>query len=177
MKYSDMNDRITQAFNQFSKGITICIINRVLGIISILLIICSCLLLTFCFWLLTGSKYIENTMNQLCKDIDFTEFKNMIHDTIKHISNTVNSYLGFPFVPKTEIKKEFDESIRSHIHDEINSSDISSSDSFDYVEIVESSHIKSKQAPIDLTSDDNDNSDSKTSGSYESLPEAIDDNE
>ena len=173
VKYSNMNDRTTQAFNKFSKSVTICIINRVLGIISILLIICSCLLLAFCFWLLTGSKYIENTMSQLCKDVDFTEFKNTVHDTITHISVTINSYLGFPFIPKTEIKEEFDESIQSHMEPVIDTSDDISDSSSD-VEIVEMTVDKPKQPVIDLTNDDSDNNDTKTTDSYESLPEAMD---
>ena len=113
--YTTMNDDTTNAFHKFSKSISICIINRLLGIISVLFIIASFLFLAVCFWLLTGSKYIENTMIELCKDVDFSEFKNMVDEYISSISNTVNSYLGYPFIPKTEIKHEFKTSLKNHI--------------------------------------------------------------
>ena len=115
--YTTMNDRTNEAFHKFSKSISICIINRFLGIISVLLIIASFLFLALCFWLLTGSKYIENTMNELCKDVDFNEFKNMVDEYISSISNTVNSYIGYPFIPKTEIKREFKKSLKSHMYE------------------------------------------------------------
>lgn len=175
-----MNDRTTESFHKFSKSITICIINRFLGIISVLLIIASFLFLALCFWLLTGSKYIENNMNELCKDVDFSEFKNMVDEYISSISNTVNSYIGYPFIPKTEIKREFKESLKSHVDYEIDTdssnSEFSSSSSTSDVEIVEMSLNKPIKTPIDLTNEDPDSSDTKTTCSYKSLPEAMDEN-
>ena len=170
--YTTMNDDTTNAFRKFSKSISICIINRLLGIISVLFIIASFLFLAVCFWLLTGSKYIENTMIELCKDVDFSEFKNMVDEYISSISNTVNSYLGYPFIPKTEIKHEFKTSLKNHIDNNREDHSISSdSDSDSDIEDVTEEMKKEKFCEvIDFTiscdsDDDNSNDDNSNDNS------------
>lgn len=96
------------AFKEFSKNISYCIFNRILGIISWLLIIASNICLLLCYCLLTGSKYLEYMMIDICTDMDLIYFQVVANHTIQSVSDTVNDWLGSrDSVSKTNIKREF----------------------------------------------------------------------
>ena len=104
------------AFKEFSKNISYCIFNRILGIISLLLIIVSSVFLLLCSWLLTGSKYVEKLMVDLSTDMDLFCFQSVANDTIQSVSDTVNNWFGTrSFISKTNIKSEFASMLERHL--------------------------------------------------------------
>lgn len=104
------------AFKEFSKNISYCIFNRILGIISLLLIILSCLCLLLCYWLLAGSKYVELVMVDICADLDLLYFQRIANDTIQSVSDIVNGWVGARnFVSKKNIKSEFASMLERHL--------------------------------------------------------------
>ena len=104
------------AFKEFSKNISYCIFNRILGIISLLLIIVSSVFLLLCYWLLTGSKYVEKLMVDLSTDMDLFCFQSVANDTIQSVSDTVNNWFGTrSFISKTNIKSEFASMLERHL--------------------------------------------------------------
>jgi len=111
----NMNNHTVLAFKEFSKNISYCIFNRILGIISMLLIILSCLCLLLCYWLLSGSKYVEQVMVDICADLDLFYFQKLTNDIIKTVSCAVNNWLGRNFVSKTNIKSEITSMLERHL--------------------------------------------------------------
>ncbi len=94
------------AFSEFSKNISISIFSRILGIFSFLLIISSGIFLILCYWLLTGSKYIEYCIVQLTINHDSTSIKNVFDNTIQLISDKINQITPWNIIPASNIKKE-----------------------------------------------------------------------
>lgn len=114
------------AFKEFSRNISYCIFNRILGIISLLLIIASSVFLLLCYWLLTGSKYVEHIMIDICADMDLLYFQRIANDTIQSVSDTVNGWFGTKnFVSKTNIKSEFTSMLERHLAPDWANEDIS----------------------------------------------------
>jgi len=114
------------AFKEFSRNISYCIFNRILGIISLLLIIASSVFLLLCYWLLTGSKYVEHIMIDICADMDLLYFQRIANDTIQSVSDTVNGWFGTRnFVSKTNIKSEFTSMLERHLAPDWANEDIS----------------------------------------------------
>ena len=104
------------AFKGFSKNISYCIFNRILGMVSLLLIIASCVCLLLCYWLLTGSKYVEQIMVNICADMDLFYFQRLANDTIQTVTDKVNNCVGSrDFVSKTNIKREFASMLERHL--------------------------------------------------------------
>jgi hypothetical protein len=114
------------AFKEFSRNISCCIFNRILGIVSLLLIIASSVCLLLCYWLLTGSKYVEHIMVDICADMDLLYFQRIANDTIQSVSDTVNGWFGTRnFVSKTNIKSEFTSMLERHLAPDWANEDIS----------------------------------------------------
>ena len=88
--YSHANKNADAAFEEFSRNISICMFNRMLGIVSLVLIILSSVFLLLCYWLLTGSKYVEKIMVDICADIDIIYFQSMVNDLIQIVGDKVN---------------------------------------------------------------------------------------
>jgi hypothetical protein len=128
------------AFKGFSKNISYCIFNRILGMVSLLLIIASCACLLLCYWLLTGSKYVEHIMVNICADMDLFYFQRLANDTIQTVTDKVNNWTGSrDFVSKTNIKREFASMLERHLApdwanevDEVDEDSDNSSDDEDY---------------------------------------------
>lgn len=104
------------AFKEFSKNISYCIFNRIIGIISLLLIIASWICLLLCYWLLTCSKYVQHISIDICEDMDLFCVQSVAHYTIQHVSDTINDCFGTrSFVSKTNIKSEFASMLERHL--------------------------------------------------------------
>ena len=104
------------ACKNFTKNISYSIFNRILGMISLLFIIVSSIFLLLCYWLLTGSKYVEKLMVDICADMDLFCFQSVANDTIQSVSDTVNDWFGTrSFVSKTNIKSEFASMLERHL--------------------------------------------------------------
>ena len=158
----NMNKETELAFKEFSKNISYCIFNRILAIISILLVILSCLCLLLCYWLLAGSKYVEQVMVDICADLDLFYFQKLAHNTITTVSDTINSWLGRNFASKTDIKREFDSIIERHLAPEWaneNKDDLSSE--------------TSSASSVKINENSNSNSDDGESGDEESGDEEV----
>ena len=108
------------AFKEFSKNISYCIFNRIIGIISLLLIIASWICLLLCYWLLTCSKYVQHITIDICEDMDLFCVQSVAHYTIQHVSDTINDCFGTrSFVSKTNIKSEFASMLERHLAPEL----------------------------------------------------------
>lgn len=104
------------AFKEFSKNISYCIFNRIIGIISLLLIIASWICLLLCYWLLTCSKYVQHITIDICEDMDLFCVQSVAHYTIQHVSDTINDCFGTrSFVSKSNIKSEFASMLERHL--------------------------------------------------------------
>ena len=93
-------------FANFSKNISICIFSRILGMISLLLVITSGLFLLLCFWLINASKYVERFIIQITMNHDTTSIKNIFDNTIDTIAENMNEYTLWNMIPSEQIKKE-----------------------------------------------------------------------
>ena len=113
--YSHANKNADAAFEEFSRSISICIFNRMLGVVSLVLIIISSIFLLLCYWLLTGSRYVEKIMVDICADIDIIYFQSMVNEVIQIVSDKVNELFGRSFVSKTNIKNEFSSMLERHL--------------------------------------------------------------
>jgi len=113
--YSHTNKNADAAFEELSRNISICMFNRMLGIVSLVLIILSSIFLLLCYWLLTGSKYVEKIMVDISADIDIIYFQSMVNDLIQIVGDKVNGLFGRSFVSKTNIKNEFSSMLERHL--------------------------------------------------------------
>lgn len=104
-------------FKEISKNIFYCIFNRILGIISWLLIIASNICLLLCYCLLSGSNYIEYMMIDICADMDIIYFQKVANHTTQSVLDTVNNWVvgSRDSVSKTNIKSEFTSILERHL--------------------------------------------------------------
>jgi hypothetical protein len=171
------------AFSEFSKNISISIFSRILGIFSFLLIISSGIFLILCYWLLTGSKYIEYCIVQLTINHDSTSIKNVFDNTIQLISDKINQITPWNIIPASNIKKEtcvIYETRMNNKDTEVSDVEISDTevsdveisdtevsdveisdiqDSYDNIETILDSSDSSEQDTESLTGNDSDTSD------------------
>jgi len=142
------------AFSEFSKNMSICIFTRVLGILSFLLIITSGIFLLLCYWLLTGSKYVEQIILRMTINHDQTSMKNIFDTTIQTISNRINAFTLWNIISSPGIKKEVEIFYQSQTKPQDsseNNSSISDSDSSDSDSEVENNIDDSHSTDDDLT--------------------------
>ena len=160
----NMNMGTELAFKEFSKNISYCIVNRILGIISWLLIIASNICLLLCYSLLTCSKCVEHMMLDICADMDLLYFQKVANDTIQSVSDTVNNWLGSrDFVSKTNINSDFTSMFERYLTPEW-VTDLATEDMCDNHPVNEDD-VKIKTEPIVLNEELSDDS------SYESSDE------
>jgi cobalamin biosynthesis protein CobT len=154
------------AFEEFSRSISICIFNRMLGVVSLVLIIVSSMCLLLCYWLLTGSRYVEQFMVNICADIDIVYFKSLANDIIQIVSDSANELVGRNFVSKTKIKSEFSSMLERHLAPDwattLTDDEASCSDS-----VTDVSEVEIKEETIDVTDDNNDDDTSHSSDENE----------
>ena len=163
---SHANMNADAAFEEFSRSISICIFNRMLGVVSLVLIIVSSMCLLLCYWLLTGSRYVEQFMVNICADIDIVYFKSLANDIIQIVSDSANELVGRNFVSKTKIKNEFSSMLERHLAPDwattLTDDEASCSDS-----VTNVSEVEIKEETIDVTPDNNDDDTSHSSDENE----------
>ena len=155
------------AFKEFSKNISYCIFNRIIGIIRLLLIIASSICLLLCYCLLTASKYLEYMMIDICYDMDIIYFQKVANDTIQSVLDTVNNWVvcSRDSGSKTNIKREFDSMIERQLTPEWaneNNDDLSNETS-----------STSSDSSVKISESSNSNSDDDESGDDESGDEEV----
>lgn len=159
----NMNKEAEIAFKEFSKNISYCIFNRILGIVSLLLIIASSVCLLLCYWLLTGSKYVEHIMIDICADLDLFYFQTLAKNTIKTVYDTINSWTGSrTFVSKTNIKSEFTTMFERHLAPDW------ANEMNEDLSLSNETSSNSSTSSIKLSENSNNNSDEESSSGEES---------
>lgn len=95
-------------FGEFSRGISICICIRILGMFSSLFMVISSLSFILCYGLLQSSKYIDQFISQLNdkNDHTITAIKKMTNATIISIGNSMLGVLMPWNIDLTIIKEE-----------------------------------------------------------------------
>ena len=96
----------TTAYALFSQSITYFVFYRMLGIISLMLVMSSSLFLILWYSLLTGSQIIDSYMEDIYLSIDVSNFDQLISDAISMVSRRVNTLFGQEIIPETKIKTE-----------------------------------------------------------------------
>ena len=95
------------AFKEFSRSISISIFARILGIISLIFITISSICLLLCYWLLTGSRYVEQLMETMYSNIDVEYFKTFVNYVIQNACETTNELFHVNIVSKENIRHNF----------------------------------------------------------------------
>lgn len=142
-------------FNTFSKDMTRFVYNRFLAIIGLLFVIASGLFLLVSYWLLTGSEYVENIMDNIGFQLDYINIKNSLCEQVELIKEKLSLYMCGS--SKNIVIKEEHVPLETSVYD-------SSSDS-DIEDVTESMNdLKNKnKISIDLShGDDSDNNSSST---------------
>lgn len=156
---SHANMNADAAFEEFSRSISICIFNRMLGVVSLVLIIVSSMCLLLCYWLLTGSRYVEQFMVNICADIDIVYFKSLANDIIQIVSDSANELVGRNFVSKTKIKNEFSSMLERHLAPDWAAANITDDETSSNDTVTDTSEVEIKEETIDVTPDNNNNDD------------------
>lgn len=87
--YKDANIQ----FTTFSKDMSRFAYNRILAIIGLLFVITSGLFLLVSYWLLTGSEYVENIMDNIGFQFDYINIKNSLCEQVGLIKEKLSLYI------------------------------------------------------------------------------------
>ena len=82
------------AYAQFSKSIGYFVFYRLLGIISLLLVMGASLFLIIWYSFITGSQFIDGYMEDIYENINLSEFQKNIYNGMCSICQRVNSIFG-----------------------------------------------------------------------------------
>ena len=141
------------AYAQFSKSIGYFVFYRLLGIMSLLLVMGASLFLIIWYSFITGSQFIDGYMEDIYENINLSEFQKNIYNGMCSICQRVNSIFGrdIMYPPDVNIKEEDVEVIY-----ESNSQDTESeSDVEDVTEQFKAEQEANKEV-IDLTEEADD---------------------
>ena len=141
------------AYAQFSKSIGYFIFYRLLGIMSLLLVMGASLFLIIWYSFITGSQFIDGYMEDIYENINLSEFQKNIYNGMSSVCQRVNSIFGrdIMYPPDVNIKEEPVEVIY-----ESNSQDTESeSDVEDVTEQFKAEQEANKEV-IDLTDEADD---------------------
>ena len=96
------------AFAEFSRSISYFIFYRILGMISLFLVMASSLFLMIWYSLITASQFIDEYMEDIYKNINLPNFQKIIHSGMSCICQRVNSIFGrdIMYPPGVNIKEE-----------------------------------------------------------------------
>jgi len=163
-------------FKEISMNILYCTVNRIIGIISWLLIVASNICLLLCYCMLTASKYLEYMMIDICYDMDIIYFQKVANDTIQSVLDTVNNWTGSrDFVSNTNIKSEFASisMLERHLAPDWANEDILEEHNIN----TDEAYVEIKKEPIVLNEDSSDESsyNSSDGSENESLHESSND--
>jgi hypothetical protein len=144
--------------------------NRILAIIGLLFVITSGLFLLVSYWLLTGSEYVENIMDNIGFQFDYINIKNSIYEQVGLIKEKLSLYICGS--SKNIVIKEEQLPLDDNGYEPSSDSDIE-----DITDLMNEQKNKNNQ-PIDLShSDDSDNNSSSTKESNNTSDEEyIDEN-
>jgi hypothetical protein len=96
------------AYAQFSKSIGYFVFYRLLGIMSLLLVMGASLFLIIWYSFITGSQFIDGYMEDIYENINLSEFQKNIYNGMCSICQRVNSIFGrdIMYPPDVNIKEE-----------------------------------------------------------------------
>ena len=96
------------AYAQFSRSIGYSIFYRLLGIMSLLLVMAASLFLIIWYSFITGSLFIDGYMEDIYENINLPNFQEITYNGISFICQRVNSIFGRDIIypPGVNIKKE-----------------------------------------------------------------------
>ena len=141
------------AYAQFSKSIGYFVFYRLLGIISLLLVMGASLFLIIWYSFITGSQFIDGYMEDIYENINLSEFQKNIYNGMSSVCQRVNSIFGrdIMYPPDVNIKEEPIEVIY-----ESNSQDTESESDSDVEDVTEQfkAEQEANKEVIDLTEEE-----------------------
>lgn len=98
----------TPAFAEFSKSISYFVFYRLLGIISLVLVMAASLFLIIWYSFITGSQFIDGYMEDIYENINLPYFQEITYNGISSVCQRVNSIFGkdIMYPPGVNIKEE-----------------------------------------------------------------------
>jgi hypothetical protein len=145
------------AYAQFSKSIGYFIFYRLLGIMSLLLVMGASLFLIIWYSFITGSQFIDGYMEDIYENINLSEFQKNIYNGMSSVCQRVNSIFGrdIMYPPDVNIKEEPVEVIYESNSQDTESDSHSDSEVEDVTEQFKAEQEANKEV-IDLTDEADD---------------------
>src|SRR6056300_847204 len=145
------------AYAQFSKSIGYFVFYRLLGIMSLLLVMGASLFLIIWYSFITGSQFIDGYMEDIYENINLSEFQKNIYNGMSSVCQRVNSIFGrdIMYPPDVNIKEEPVEVIYESNSQDTESDSHSDSEVEDVTEQFKAEQEANKEV-IDLTEEADD---------------------
>jgi hypothetical protein len=145
------------AYAQFSKSIGYFVFYRLLGIMSLLLVMGASLFLIIWYSFITGSQFIDGYMEDIYENINLSEFQKNIYNGMSSVCQRVNSIFGrdIMYPPDVNIKEEPVEVIYESNSQDTESDSHSDSEVEDVTEQFKAEQEANKEV-IDLTDEADD---------------------
>jgi len=157
----------TPAFAEFSRSISYFVFYRLLGIISLVLVMAASLFLIIWYSFITGSQFIDGYMEDIYENINLPYFQEITYNGMSSVCQRVNSIFGrdIMYPPGVNIKEEPVEVIY-----ESNSQDTESDSEVEDVTEQFKAEQEANKEVIDLTeeADDKNEEEEKNSESSDS---------
>jgi len=98
----------TPAFAEFSRSISYFVFYRLLGIISLVLVMAASLFLIIWYSFITGSQFIDGYMEDIYENINLPYFQEITYNGMSSVCQRVNSIFGrdIMYPPGVNIKEE-----------------------------------------------------------------------
>ena len=154
---SSHNDANIQ-FTTFSKDMSRFAYNRFLAIIGLLFVIASGLFLLVSYWLLTGSEYVENIMDNIGFQFDYINIKNSLCEQVELIKEKLSLYMCDSSKNIVIKEEKLPDVLESYISSE------SDNDIEDITQVM--MELRKPPTPIDLTHSDDSDDNSSSSIEY-----------
>jgi hypothetical protein len=149
----------TPAFAEFSKSISYFVFYRLLGIISLVLVMAASLFLIIWYSFITGSQFIDGYMEDIYENINLPYFQEITYNGMSSVCQRVNSIFGrdIMYPPGVNIKEEPVEVIY-----ESNSQDTESDSEVEDVTEQFKAEQEANKEVIDLTEEADDKNEEHT---------------
>ena len=147
----------TPAFAEFSKSISYFVFYRLLGIISLVLVMAASLFLIIWYSFITGSQFIDGYMEDIYENINLPYFQEITYNGMSSVCQRVNSIFGrdIMYPPGVNIKEEPVEVIYESNSQDTESDLHSDSEVEDVTEQFKAEQEANKEV-IDLTNESED---------------------
>lgn len=147
----------TPAFAEFSKSISYFVFYRLLGIISLVLVMAASLFLIIWYSFITGSQFIDGYMEDIYENINLPYFQEITYNGMSSVCQRVNSIFGrdIMYPPGVNIKEEPVEVIYESNSQDTESDSHSDSEVEDVTEQFKAEQEANKEV-IDLTEEADD---------------------